>query len=402
MKKIKSFLRSFLVFLLMVMVLASKFAPADLQIASSLPSGGFEAKGKVKAESEEKKKNYFTIYNVNDSDEVVLVKGEGVDVEDEYLSQDNKLWKIVEVDNTTKTGKAEFLGEEQLPKYNVKKKVAPQNVVKAKTNKKVGVYHTHNDESYYTNDGYDSIYGEGGIHDVGKKFVEYLNSLGIDVIYREDLHLPHNSGAYTRSQVTASAILNTGGVDALFDLHRDSTPRSEFITSVDGVEMSKVRMVIGTANQNYYENREFAYAIKAYADEVYPGLIKDIYMGKGNYNQQLLSRGMLFEMGCENIEKSLVLKSTKPLAKVVDVVLYGSSGASEESLNDVELVDSTGKASVITGIAYKQSTASISFVWILLASIAFYFAVLGIVCIFSKTARYKTKRFFSELFAVKK
>ena len=352
----------------------------------------------------DKSPTYFTIYDYDEPDKVVLIKGEGIQVGDEYLSSDNKLYSIVSVDNKSKTGKAEFICKEELPKYNVeRKKETSSNVAKAESNKKVGVYHTHNDESYLTGDGYDSVYGEGGIHDVGAKFVSNLKSLNFNVVYREDLHLPHNSGAYTRSQVTASAILDTGNIDALFDLHRDSTPRSEYLTTVDGEQMSKIRMVIGSANQNYYENRDFAYAIKGYADEVYPGLIKDIYMGKGNYNQQLLSRGMLFEMGCENIEKDLVLKSTPYLAKVLDIVLYGSDSASDQTLSDVKLATSeSGETQKITGIVEKSTTKSISFIWILLAGIGFYFVVLGIVCIFSKETRYRTKRFFQELFPFKK
>ena len=350
-----------------------------------------------RARAETKQNNYYTVYDYNDSKKVIFVKGDGIHVEDEYLSSDNKLYKIVEVDNKTKTAKAEFVSDEQLPKFNVKRK---NLTASASSRKKVGVYHTHNDESYYNPDGVDSVYGKGGIHDVGKEFVKKLESLGISVVYREDLHLPHNSGAYTRSQVTASSILQQGNIDALFDVHRDSTPRKEYLTKVDGKEMSKVRLVVGSANQNYYENKEFAYAIKGYADQVYPGLIKDIYMGKGNYNQQLLSRGMLFEFGCENIEKDLVLRSCDPLSKTVDVVMYGSSGANKESMNAVASTD--GSAPSITGIVSKKSTLSVSFIWILLGSIGFYFLVLGIVCIFSKTARQKTSRFFHELFAVRK
>ena len=359
-----------------------------------------EVKDTVRAESQKTEASYFTVYDYDDPDKVVLVKGEGVDVNDEYLSSDNKLWRIVEVNYKTKTGKAEFLGTEELPKYSVKRKTA--NVASAKSNKKVGIYHTHNDESYVVGDGYDSVYGKGGIHDVGAKLKKDFQNLGMEVIYSENLHLPHNSGAYSRSQMTAAEILDQG-VDAIFDVHRDATPQDYYLTKVDGEQMTSIRMVVGTGNQNYYENREFAYAIKAYADDVYPGLIKDIYMGKGNYNQQLINRAMLFEFGSDQVEKELVLKATTPLAKTLDVVLYGSNNASETSLDDVELVSSTdGSASVITGLVDQKKTASVSFIWILLASIAFYFIVLGIVCIFSKQARHKTKRFFQELFAIRK
>ena len=356
--------------------------------------------GGAESDNTAKTSTYFTITDVDDPDKIVLLKGEGINVDDEYLSEENDLWKIVEVDNKNKKGKAEYIGKEELPKYDVKRKVSAP-VAEAASRKKVGVYHTHNDESYYDPDGTDSVYGKGGIHDVGKKLVSNLENLGFNVVYREDLHLPHNSGAYTRSQVTAQAILDTGNIDALFDVHRDSTPRQYYITTVDGEEMSKVRMVVGSANSNFAENKEFAYSIKAYADKVYPGLIKDIYMGKGNYNQQLLSRGMLFEFGSENVEKELCLRSTAPLSKVLDVVMYGTSGASLKSVADVS-GGGESKQAIVTGIVQKQSTASVSFIWILLGSIGFYFAVLGIVCIFSKTVRYKVARFFKELVPIRK
>lgn len=359
-----------------------------------------ELESKLSANAETQN-NYYTIYDYENKEEVIFLKGEHVNLDDEYLSSDNKLYRIVEVDNKNKTGKAEFICNEKLPEYDVQRKKTSL-AASAGPDKKVGVYHTHNDESYLIGDGYDSVYGEGGIHDVGQKFVSNLKSLGFDVIYDQSLHLPHNSGAYTRSQVTASKILGEKNVAAIFDVHRDSVPRSEYYTKVDGKEMTKIRMVIGSANQNFYENKEFAYAIKSYADKVYPGLIKDIYMGKGNYNQQLTGRAMLFEFGCENLEKELVLRSAEPLSKTLDVVLFGSNNASDNSLSDVELKTATGETSKITGIAYKKSTASISFFWILLAGIAFYFIVLGIVCIFSKTARHKTARFFKELFPFRK
>ena len=122
-------------------------------------------------------------------------------------------------------------------------------------------------------------------------------------------------------------------------------------------------------------------------------------MGGGNYNQQLTGFAMLFEMGCENIEKDLVLKSCAPLAKTLDVVLYGSQNASATSLKDVSLQDGNGNTTVIAGLSNKDSGASLSSLWVLLATIAISLAILGITCIFSKQARYKVSRFFSELFA---
>ena len=356
----------------------------------------------VKAESLEAP-SYYTIYDLNDKKTVVLTKGEGVETGDRYISSDNKLYEIVEVDDLKRIGYAKFEKTVEMPKYSVKpKKSAPERTAKAAKSKKVGMYHTHNDESYLDVDGVDSVYGKGGIHDIGAKLKSSFENLGISVAYSENLHLPHNSGAYTRSQVTASNLLSSNDLQGIFDIHRDSTPRSEYITEVNGTPMTKIRMVIGAANANFDESEKFAYAIKGYADEAYPKFIKDIYIGKGNYNQQLSPRAMLFEFGCEKIEKQYAMNSAPVLAKVLDVVLYGSENASEDSLADVTLVDDSGNPSdsvIIQGLAYESSTASLGTLWALLGAIGFYFLILGIVCFASREARYKTKRFFSEMFA---
>lgn len=344
---------------------------------------------------------YFTVYDENGK--VLLLKGDDINEGDNYLSGDNKLYEIGSVDEKNKIAKAKFLKDEKLPEYNVKpfSKTA-KTQAKAATKKVVGVYHTHNDESYFTPDGVDSVYGKGGIHDVGKSLVQNLTKLGVEVLYREDLHLPHNSGAYTRSQVTAAALLDSGA-QAIFDIHRDSTKRDYYLTKVNGEQMSSVRMVIGKASANFEENKNFAYAIKSYSDSVYSGLIKDIYIGKGNYNQQLSSRAMLFEMGCENIEKDLAIKSTEFLAKTLDVVLYGSEEASSDALNDVSLTDDSGNETVITGVASTNnantSVNSNETLIVVLSIVGVVVLILAIVLICSKKARYKVGRFFSEMFA---
>lgn len=347
-------------------------------------------------------KTYYTVYKNSDKKDVLFLKGDDVSAGDRYLSGDNKLYEIVSVDDKDKSAIAKFLQDEELPKYNVTKKNNTKTISQAKAvTKKVGVYHTHNDESYFTPDGIDSVYGKGGIHDVGKAFVNNLTKLGVDVVYREDLHLPHNSGAYTRSQVTASELLNNG-VDAIFDLHRDSTKRSEYLTTVDGNKMSSVRMVVGASSANFEENKKFAYSIKSYADTIYPGLIKDIYIGKGNYNQQLSTRAMLFEMGCENIEKDYVIKTTQYLSKVVDVVLYGSESASKQSLEDVSLAsnasDSKETKAIAGLVSDSGSVNSNKTLEIVLCVIGVISTILAIVLLVSKKARYKVGRFFSEMF----
>ena len=344
---------------------------------------------------------YYTIYSDAEKKQELFTRGE-VEKGDRYISSDNKLYEITDVNNETKTGVATFVEDVKMPKYNVKRKTNSSVPTAAAASEKiVGVYHTHNDESYYNNDGYDSVYGQGGIHDVGAKLVRELEKCGMTVNYDQTLHLPHNSGAYTRSQATAARLLDKGS-QAIFDIHRDSTPRKEYATKVDGKEMSKVRMVVGSANINSSANKNFALQIKSYADEVYPNLIKDIYIGKGNYNQQLTNHAMLFEFGSENVEKELCLNSTVPLAKTLDVVLYGTEGASKNALEDVEVQSGTSSkqsAAVLKGTIAAENTGSLDALWIVLAVLAYVFALTAVAYFTNKTCNLRIKRFFSEITA---
>lgn len=343
----------------------------------------------------------FVVYDAEDQSKVVFMKGDGIQVDDEYISSDNKLYTIESVNEEDKTAVARYTEDVKMPVYNISKK-GNISSVNASTSKRIGLYHTHNDECYNDADGTDSIYGAGGIHDIGAKLKSNLENLGVTVFYSEDLHLPHDSGAYTRSEQTASELLKND-LDAIFDIHRDATPRSEYITTVNGEQMSKVRMVVGSANVKSAINKEFALNIKAYADEVYPGLIKDIYIGKGGYNQQLSANAMLFEMGTNLIEKSLVEKSTIPLAKTIDVVLYGTRSASASSLDDIDTETSTGDT-LETGLIAESETgastkATNTTLWIILGSIGGVALIFGIICAVSKRFRNAVGRFFSEMFA---
>ncbi len=342
----------------------------------------------------------FVVYDADEPTKVVFMKGDGIQVDDEYISSDNNHYVIQSVNEEEKTAVAKFTETVKMPVFNITKK-GNIEAVNASTGKRIGLYHTHNDECYNDADGTDSIYGKGGIHDIGAKFKNNLENLGVTVFYSEALHLPHDSGAYTRSEQTASQLLKND-LDAIFDIHRDATPRSEYITTVNGEKMSKVRMVVGSANVKSGINKEFALNIKAYADQVYPGLIKDIYIGKGGYNQQLSPRAMLFEMGTNTIEKSLVEKSVVPLTKTIDVVLYGTRSASASSVEDIDTEASTGDT-LEAGLVAESSTgagtkATNSTLWIVLGSIGGIALIFGLVCLFSNKVRHAVSRFFSELF----
>ncbi|MBQ7052132.1 MAG: stage II sporulation protein P [Clostridia bacterium] len=258
---------------------------------------------------------------------------------DEYISAENKLYRIESVSG--QTAKAQLIGEESMPDVSfldagVAKAVFAQQAASASAQedrgrKLIAMYVTHSDESYVPSDGTESIEGQGGIYDVAREFRDSLQALGIDVILDESTHLPHDSGAYRRSRRTAERLLQRRP-DAIIDIHRDGIPdSSEYAFTIEGENASQIRLLVGRSNQNSAANREFAKQIKAVADKQYPGLIKDIFIGKGNYNQDLSPNAILLEFGTHTISKERVLNSTDLIADVVSTTLYGEQTGSAKA-----------------------------------------------------------------------
>lgn len=285
---------------------------------------------------------------------------------DEYISADNTLYRIESVSGGAAT--AVRIGQEDMPDVSWLDAGDAQAVFAASVpaassgtdsasgggQKLIAMYVTHSDESYIPSDGTQSIEGQGGIYDVARQFRDALQAQGIDVILDESTHLPHDSGAYRRSRQTAERLLENRP-DAIIDIHRDGIPdQSEYTLTVNGENASRVRLLVGRSNQNSAVNREFAKQLKAVADKKYPGLVKDIFIGKGNYNQDLSPNAILLEFGTHTISKERVLESTGLMANVVSTALYGEQTGSAQSR------ESAAKAEKA-----KNKSASGSVVWMI-------------------------------------
>ncbi|MDO4547951.1 MAG: stage II sporulation protein P [Clostridia bacterium] len=267
------------------------------------------------------------VYRINDTDgNYITSVSYPVSIDDEYISGDDKLYRVIEVSSDSAV--AEYLGYE--PATGVE---AFAFIARAETepNKLICMYSTHSDESYEPTDGAASLEENAGIYDVGEAFKQALEEKGITVEYSKDTFLPHDSGAYRRSRSTAEELLKMEPA-ALFDLHRDGIPDpDEYEQEINGEEASMVRLLVGRSNANADANRAFAKQIKSVADEEYPELIKDIYIGKGNYNQELYPRALLLEFGTHTIDKERAIASTKYVSEVVNEVLFGDTAQAQST-----------------------------------------------------------------------
>ena len=258
------------------------------------------------------------IFLVFDENNNVIFERSNVVVGDIIIDKNFNEFEIINVDTINKIAHAKFI--KTLEKPNVNKNISTK-INTGFQNKKIGLYLTHNDESYIDGDGYSSIYGEGGIHDVANYLGICLQEYGIEIMLDETLHIPHDSKAYSRSKVTANKLLNNE-VSAIFDIHRDGASRKTYVKTVNGTEKCMVRIVVGQANPNKEANLQFALYLMSVAEDVCPWLFLDIYYAYGEYNQSLTSKALLFEMGSHLVEKDLVLKTVPQLAKVINTTLF--------------------------------------------------------------------------------
>lgn len=290
---------------------------------------------------------------------------------DQYLSGDNKLYSIVRVNSSRRIGYAEFIRDVKLPEID---EVAFNEFVTAMRsgegidgllaqaggNKKVGIYATHSSESYLPTDGAESIKGDGGIFKVAEKMRASFEKNGVEALFDDTPHDSHDAGAYKRSRRTALQLLRNEQPQALIDVHRDAIPAKAYLTDINGEPASKVRLVVGRRNQNFKANEETAWKIKAVADKMYPGLIKDIFYARGDYNQDLTPRAMLLEMGTYRHSRQRAEKSAGFISEVITTSLYGGTfkdktdgetekAAPQERSNRGSMTGIAGIAAVIGG-----------------------------------------------------
>lgn len=257
----------------------------------------------------------------------ILETGLPVQVDDQYIDEHNVQYIVLKVDGKNAVADIVTSTEDSASDSSVvsamnlpyfKKSIPAQ----AAPGTHVVIYHTHTDESYVPTSGKATQPGAGDIFTVGNILSDSLQKSGVSVTHSTAPHDPHNINAYHRSRKTLAQLLKEGP-DAAFDIHRDSAPASAYAISINGVDTSRVMIVVGRSNPNMKTNLAYAKKMKAEADSLYPGLIRGIFMGKGSYNQDLYPTALLFEVGTETISLDLAENGVRFLSDVITRVIGG-------------------------------------------------------------------------------
>lgn len=312
-----------------------------------------------------KEAGYYKVYDSN-TNKLLFKTAREVTKDDQYLSGDNKMYKVTKVNKKTNIAYAKFVEEISLPEIdeeafaNIKLALDQKIDINAiltqaeqgdKSKRKVGIYASHTAESYEPSDGTESIVGAGGVLKVAEKLKEGFEGNGVNAIFDNTSHDPHDAGAYKRSRRTALQLIREQQPTALVDVHRDAVPAEEYLTEINGDPASKVRLVVGRRNQNFKANEEMAMKVKAVADKMHPGLIKDIFYAKGDYNQDLTPRAMLLEMGTYKHTRERAEKAAGYMSEVITTALFGGTFKNEKTnaVNEVKPSQSTGQSNKGSG-----------------------------------------------------
>lgn len=275
-------------------------------------------------------RGYYTL--VDEKNEVITMTGRILDPGDHYIAGDNRLFEVLETAGDTVS--VRYLETIELPK--ITGELLGAKVGTAGENQGVvGIYHTHNAESYVPSSGTESKDdGQGDILGVGQALASAMENMGLTVYWSDNSHIPHDGQAYMRSRRTAAELLQKNP-DTLIDLHRDATPPEVYETEVDGVPVTKVRLVVGRQNQNRAANLEYAKRIKAVADDMYPGLVEGIFDARGNYNQDLGPKMILLEFGTHTTSLEQAEQAAEYFAKVIPAaagLTTATQGAAESQI----------------------------------------------------------------------
>lgn len=288
-------------------------------------------------ESERSDGGYYTI--VDEKGKVLHQTAMGIFPGDEFIAQDNRRYKVSKVQGDM--AYSEYVGTEKIawdPAWDKYLGAATGAKEVQAANKqggnRVGIYHTHSDESYVPTDGKSSEYGKGGIYKVGRSLGNSLLNQGIKVNHSYRTHDPHDTGAYHRSRRTAVELLKKRPL-ALIDVHRDAVPAQVYKTKIEGKPVTKVKLVVGRQNPHMSTNMAFAKKVKAYIDKTQPGLIEGIFIAKGNYNQDLSPRAMLIEVGSHTNSRYDAERGVSLFATAVPTVI-GAETSPQNVRDDVQ------------------------------------------------------------------
>ncbi len=193
------------------------------------------------------------------------------------------------------------------------------------------IFHTHATESYTIDseyvENYRSTYPECNMISIGKTLAQQLEARGFPCMQDTILHdYPNYNGSYKHALDTITKYLKTKEFDFVLDIHRDAISRDLTYgptCEINGEKVAQLMFVIGTNasgldHDNWMENLKLAIMIQNRANEMYPGLFRDINLSSSRYNQHVSKGACIIEVGTTGNTLEEAKSSMKYLSNVIE------------------------------------------------------------------------------------
>jgi len=207
------------------------------------------------------------------------------------------------------------------------------------------IFHAHSWEHFIDSDPADPI---TGIMGVGQYLANILNNhyniSTMHITERFDIVGGHYQilGAYERLEPVIRQILaDNPSIQVIIDLHRDGFRDNSppLIYYVDGVRTAQLMFFNGLSRQfrgdqlvpvpglpNPYlrENLNFSFQLQMHATEIFPGLMRRIFVREFRYSLHMLPLSTLVEVGNQYNTLTEAQNAMYPLAQLIYMVVGGS------------------------------------------------------------------------------
>lgn len=191
------------------------------------------------------------------------------------------------------------------------------------------LFHTHGSEAFS-----DSVEGDADMTVVGVG--NYLAKLlseqyGIQVIHNTEV-FPYSDSYSMALDMIEETLAEYPSIQVAIDLHRDSGGHD--VVEINGKPTAPIMLFNGmcqtadgpledVANPYLLDNLAFNFQMKLKGEAYYPGLMLRTFLKAYRYNQHVLPRATLIEVGTENNTFEEARNAMEPLADILYKVLRG-------------------------------------------------------------------------------
>ena len=187
------------------------------------------------------------------------------------------------------------------------------------------IYHTHITESFEPSFGV--RYSQNMDQTVARLGDELVRTLqdqyGLPILYHRGLYDLPRALAYKKARPVIQEILaENPPLDMVIDLHRDGVPREVTTITVNGAEVGKILIVIGTRHPNWESNLAAALCLHRELEVVAPGISRGVRQQNYGYNQDLHFNSILLEVGGHENTMEEALRTIPYLAEALARTYY--------------------------------------------------------------------------------